>query len=68
MRPSLHFFDKIQKKLSNNRSDIEKGRKNYENNLNFRKNVIAFPVELMYTKGGAKWSKRALKWRGDEAI
>jgi hypothetical protein len=39
-----------------------------ENNLIFRKSVVDFPVELVYTDGGAKWSKMAPKWRGDEAI
>jgi hypothetical protein len=39
-----------------------------ENNLIFRKSVVDFPVELVYTDGGAKWSKVVSKWRGDEAI
>ncbi|MBQ7230448.1 MAG: hypothetical protein IJX04_06080 [Oscillospiraceae bacterium] len=67
-RPPFLFFDIFQEKLSNNRSETGKPWKAFENNLIFRKNVVAFPVELVYTNGGAKWSKRAIKWRGDEAI
>ncbi len=66
--PLFRFFDKIQKKLSNNRSDMGNIMDFSENNLIFRKSVVDFLVELMYTDGGAKWSKMAPKWRGDEAI
>ena len=66
-RPLSAFSDKKQKKLSNNRSYYTNTGKSSEKNLIFWKIVIAFPVEAVYTVGGAKWSKRALKWRGDEA-
>jgi hypothetical protein len=66
--PLFRFFDKFQKKSSNNRSIIEKLVDSSEKNLIFWKYVVDFLVELLYTDGGAKWSKRALKWRGDEAI
>lgn len=68
MVSSFRFFDKKQKKLSNNRSKYINTGNSSENNLIFQKIVIAFPVESVYTVSGAKWSKRALKWRGDEAI
>ena len=63
-RPLSALFDKKQKKLSNNRSYYRNAGNSSENNLFFQKIVVAFPVESLYTVGGAKWSKRALKWRG----
>jgi hypothetical protein len=62
------FLPNFLKKLSNNRSQTGNIMDFSENNLIFRKSVVDFPVELVYTDGGAKWSKMAPKWRGDEAI